>query len=53
MLVAGFSNGHFYLHEMPDFNIIHSLRFADFHFSFENIQLYFFLFVVVLVIKNK
>ena len=27
MLVAGFSNGHFYLHEMPDFNIIHSLRF--------------------------
>lgn len=28
MLVAGFSNGHFYLHEMPDFNIIHSLRFV-------------------------
>ncbi|CAF0977001.1 unnamed protein product, partial [Didymodactylos carnosus] len=25
MLVAGFSNGSFYLHEMPDFNMIHSL----------------------------
>ncbi|CAF1225991.1 unnamed protein product [Rotaria sordida] len=29
MLVAGFSNGHFYLHEMPDFNIIHSLSIGD------------------------
>ena len=29
MLVAGFSNGHFYLHEMPDFNIIHSLRLSE------------------------
>ncbi|UJR09168.1 hypothetical protein I4U23_013416 [Adineta vaga] len=29
MLVAGFSNGHFYLHEMPDFNLIHSLSLGD------------------------
>ncbi|CAF4914038.1 unnamed protein product, partial [Rotaria socialis] len=29
MLVAGFSNGHFYLHEMPDFNMIHSLSLGD------------------------
>ncbi|CAF1141250.1 unnamed protein product [Rotaria sp. Silwood1] len=29
MLVAGFSNGHFYLHEMPNFNIIHSLSIDD------------------------
>ncbi len=33
MLVAGFSNGHFYLHEMPDFNLIHSLRFIRFSFK--------------------
>ena len=25
-LVTGFENGDFYLHEMPDFNLIHSLR---------------------------
>lgn len=39
MLVAGFSNRHFYLHEMSDFNLIHSLRF-EFCFSFylKNIQ---------------
>ncbi|CAF1271515.1 unnamed protein product [Rotaria sordida] len=29
MLVAGFSSRHFYLHEMPNFNIIHSLSIDD------------------------
>ncbi len=52
MLVAGFSNGHFYLHEMPDFNIIHSLRFNRFSFLFF-INIYLFCYLIVLVIKNK
>ena len=26
ILVAGFDDGSFFLHEMPDFNLIHSLR---------------------------
>jgi hypothetical protein len=42
MLVAGFSNGHFYLHEMPDFNIIHSLRFTYFLFWSASIYLFRF-----------
>lgn len=28
ILVTGFSNGAFFLHEMPDVNLIHSLRFV-------------------------
>ena len=26
LLVTGFDDGSFFLHEMPDFNLIHSLR---------------------------
>ena len=51
MLVAGFSNGHFYLHEMPDFNLIHSLRYIkpSFHYFFlMNLRAF-----AVLAIKNK
>ena len=28
ILVAGFQDGVFFLHEMPEFNLIHSLRYA-------------------------
>lgn len=27
ILVSGFKDGSFYLHELPDFNLIHSLRY--------------------------
>ena len=29
ILVSGFSNGAFLLHELPDFNLIHSLKFVN------------------------
>jgi periodic tryptophan protein 2 len=33
ILVTGFSNGAFFLHEMPDMNLIHSLRYLLFNLS--------------------
>ena len=32
ILVSGFSNGTFMIHEMPDFNLIHSLTCVEFYF---------------------